>query len=265
MECDSYINILETDTDDNDNSEPQIICHSHYYDSNKFTETLTIRKNKFSILSTNIQSINAKIYKLRIFIENLNTSNFAFSAICIQETWLSENDDLSQIHLDDYKCIPLGKSCSTKSGLIIYLHDQFEYMYKSKLTYNTWEGQIIQVKKGNNLNKPINIGNIYRPPKDIIEKYIEFIDEFTPILNTLEANSNDVIIAGHFNIDLLKVNDKHVFSDYFDMLTSHSFYPNITLPTTLSNNNGTLIANFLCKLTESTLETTSGILINKLF
>ncbi len=114
-------------------------------------------------------------------------------------------------------------------------------MYQSKLAYNTWEGQIIQVKKGNNLNKPINIGHIYLPPKYIIQKYIEFIDEFSPILNILEANSNDVIIADDFNIDLLKVNDKHVFSDYFDMLTSHSFYPNITLPTRLSNKNGTLI------------------------
>ncbi len=67
---------------------------------------------------------------------------------------------------------------------------------------------------GNNLNEPVNIGNIYRPPKYMIQKYIEFIDEFTPILNTLEANNTDVIIAGHFNIDLLKVNGKHVFSNY---------------------------------------------------
>ncbi len=48
------------------------------------------------------------------------------------------------------------------------------------------------------------------------------------------------------------------------MLTSHSFYPKITVPTRLTNNNGTLIDNFLCKLTESTLDTTYGVLINKL-
>ncbi len=86
VESNSFINILETDSDENDNSQPQIICHFHYYDSNTFTETLTIRKNEFSILSTNIQSINAKIDELRIFIENRNTSNFAFSTISIQET-----------------------------------------------------------------------------------------------------------------------------------------------------------------------------------
>ncbi len=44
------------------------------------------------------------------------------------------------------------------------------------------------------------------------------------------------------------------------MLTSKSFYPKITLPTRLSNNSATLIDNLLCKLTESTIETTTGIL-----
>ncbi len=45
------------------------------------------------------------------------------------------------------------------------------------------------------------------------------------------------------------------------MLTSHSFFPKITLPTRLSNKHDTLID--LCKLTENTLDTTNGILINK--
>ncbi len=47
------------------------------------------------------------------------------------------------------------------------------------------------------------------------------------------------------------------------MLTSHSFYPKITLPTRLSNNHATLIDNLFCKLTETTLDTTSGILIKR--
>ncbi len=47
------------------------------------------------------------------------------------------------------------------------------------------------------------------------------------------------------------------------MLTSYSFYPKITVPTRLTNNHGTLIDNFLCKLTESTLDITAGVLIKK--
>ncbi len=48
------------------------------------------------------------------------------------------------------------------------------------------------------------------------------------------------------------------------LLTNHSFFPKITLPTRLSNIHGTLIENFLCRLSETTLDTTSGILIKKL-
>ncbi len=84
-----------------------------------------------------------------------------FSAICIPKSWLPEGDDTSQIYLEDNKCIPQGKSCCTKGGLIIYLQDKFDDTYKSRLTnYDTWEGQIIHVKKGKYLKKPIHFVNI---------------------------------------------------------------------------------------------------------
>ncbi len=89
------------------------------------------------------------------------------------------------------------------------------------------------------------------------------ITELTPILNKLESNRNETIITGDFNIDLLKINDKHIFSKYLDLLISHSFYPKITLPTRLSNKHGTLIDNFFGKLTEATIDTIAGILIKK--
>ncbi len=41
-------------------------------------------------------------------------------------------------------------------------------------------------------------------------------------------------------------------------------YPKIALPTRLSNKHGTLIDNFFCKLSESTIDTTSGILLKQL-
>ncbi len=64
-------------------------------------------------------------------------------------------------------------------------------------------------------------------------------------------------------MDILKINDKIAISEYFDMLAINSCYPKITVPIRLSNNRGTLIDNFFCKLTENTLDTTSGVLINR--
>ncbi len=220
----------------------------------------------FSIFSTNIQSIKSKFDELKIFIEHIGTLGIGFSAICTQESTISEGDDLSQLQLKGYNLVPQGKSCTAKGGLIIYSHEQFKYDYKSKLNKcRTWEGQVIQLKNRGNLNKPINIVNIYRPPNDLLDSYNEFIKELSPVLSTLQNNNNEVRVAGDFNINLLQINDTHVFGEYFDKLTSHSFYPKITLPTRLSNNYVTLIDNFLCKLTETMLDTTSGILIKKVF
>ncbi len=53
-------------------NEPNIITHSSYYEFHDVANTLNNNKNAFSILSTNAQSINAKIDPLRIFIVQLN-------------------------------------------------------------------------------------------------------------------------------------------------------------------------------------------------
>ncbi len=43
------------------------------------------------------------------------------------------------------------------------------------------------------------------------------------------------------------------------------FYPKITVPIRLSNKHGTLINNMFCNLTDNTIDTTSGVLISKIF
>ena len=265
VENNSFVKIIDADIDeDDDMNQIQVMHHSSYYDFENLKSTLNNYKNKFSIFSTNIQSINAKFNELQIFVKRLKEANYMFSAICIQESWLSEGDDTSQIQLEDYECIPQGKSCSSKGGLIIYLHENFTHEPKLRLIqYATWEGQVIQVEKGDTLTKPIVIGNIYRPPKENLVYYDEFIKEFSTILGKYESNSYEVIFTGDYNINLLKINEKLKISEYFDMLMEHSFYPKITVPTRLTNTKGTLIDNFLCKLSEATLDTIAGVLINR--
>ena len=75
----------------------------------------------FSILSTNIQSLNSKFSELEAYIEELDCINFKFNIICIQESWKAEGDDFSQFVLHGYNAITQGKSCSGKGGLVIYI------------------------------------------------------------------------------------------------------------------------------------------------
>ena len=63
-----------------------------------------------------------------------------------------------------------------------------------------WEGQFIRVTD-EETNTHVTIGNIYRPPRDVN-------DEFTRQLAKFQKSKGEVIIAGDYNIDLLKINNK---------------------------------------------------------
>ena len=127
--------------------EHQCTQQSSYYDIDKFSEVAKTRLNDFSILTTNIESLNAKFDELLIHITELKNINFKYSVICLQETWLSEMDDMSIFHIDGYDSISQGKSCSNKGGLAIYIDNRFDYEIIMNLNmYKQWEGLVIKVK-----------------------------------------------------------------------------------------------------------------------
>ena len=101
-------NLSKSTNENNDENHKKIQCSS-YYDIDKFTILANSNTNSFSILSSNIQSINAKFNELEMFVEDLRSINFKFSVICLQEMWKADNDDFSQLFLDGYDCITREK------------------------------------------------------------------------------------------------------------------------------------------------------------
>ena len=98
-----------------------------------------------------------------------------------------------------------------------------------------------------------------------VRKHIRHcINEFTTVILSIEKSNIIIILAGDYNLNLLKINEIAICNEFFDLLTSHSLFPQITLPTRLSRSNGSLIDNIFCKFLSSTSTATSGILINKL-
>ena len=83
------------------------------------------------------------------------------------------------------------------------------------------------------------------------------------ILTSYERLNFNIIFAGDFDMNLLEVNNKDAITELFDLITSFSFFPKITLPTRFTNNNGILIDNFFCKLTQNTLSSYYGILLKQ--
>ena len=93
----------------------------------------------------------------------------------------------------------------------------------------------------------------------------QFINEFTLLIVSLEKYRLNINLAGDYNLNLLRnINNDELCNALFDLITSHSLLPQITLPTRLSQTSGTLIDNILCKAHISIKPTTAGILLNKL-
>ena len=122
---------------------------------------------------------------------------------------------------------------------------------------------MIVKEQGISISKTFTIGNIYRSPRTRNEDLNVFIDEFTPIISRLDNCNNEIIIAGDFNINLLKLNENDMFSSFFDTVISHSLYPQITLPTRFTRAMGTLIDNNFFRLYKSILQNTAGILTKR--
>ena len=74
------------------------------------------------------------------------------------------------------------------------------------------------------------ICNIYRPPRYLNEDYRQFTDGFATLLTLFDSCNNEILAAGDFKINLLKTNDKEIFSDFYDTVTECSFFLKITLP-----------------------------------
>ena len=68
-----------------------------------------------------------------------------------------------------------------------------------------------------------------------------FIDEITPSMHTLTKENSYSILAGDVNIDLLKLNERHIFGTFVDNTCSSGFFPHITVPTRFATNSCSLI------------------------
>ena len=78
------------DSPDTDEEEIHIMRPLHYLAIEELPIHLQTVGN-FNILSLNTQSINVKFDALVVFLDIAKQQNVHFHAICLQETWLSEN------------------------------------------------------------------------------------------------------------------------------------------------------------------------------
>jgi hypothetical protein len=256
----NLLNIIK----DLDNYEEMLtICaESPYIDTENLSSYMQKFKNHFTVLDINIQSLNAKFDCFITLLNDLFNANIYFSAICIQETWLKHFTNLDLFSIPNYSMFSLPPTCSSHGGLVIYVHENFNAnkldIYK---TSELWEGLFLEIS-GGGLSKPLNLCNIYRPPRDTNSDIEKVLSEFTPIVSNMTNSQRECVIAGDFNLDLLKIESRISYSKYLELMYSFSLVPSVTLPTRLSRRRATLIDHIFYKSSSTRL--TGGIVLSNI-
>ena len=244
-----------------DTDEPNIFQHSKYYHDEDFIDLLKTKQNQLTILSLNCQSINAKFEQLKIYIEKYNShcSNNTIHVICLQETWLTAESDLSLLQLNGYNLISTPRSCSAHSGLAIYLAEHLSYEVIDVTSSDIWDGQFMKIYVDVNNEKHLVIGNIYHPPRPAVDNIMQFNREISSTLSQFR-NEKHVLLTGDFNINLLRSSENSHIDDFLENMITNSYIPKITVPTRLTQCNGTLIDNFFLKMSQNFSYSIAGVL-----
>ena len=222
----------------------------------------------FNVISLNAQSRNAKFDSLLILLETARQQNITIHVMCIQESCLDENCDLSLYLIEGYTCISKGKRCSSHGGLMTYVNSQYNTsVIDVKNDSPIWES-LFGTVKDMDIGKEFVVGNIYRPPNDNNneQNVTIFVTELEPIIAALNDGNHELLIAGDFNINLLHINNcnKDHFDIFLDMLLGHSLFPKITFPTRLGENICSLIDNIFCSLSHNSVASLAGTICTRI-
>ena len=131
-------NVLNVAINKNEETEIYLIKHSPYVNTDELMSFCVEKANNFTMLSLNVQSLNAKFNQIRILLSQLKSKHVQFNAICLQETWLTDNSDLTLFQILGYTLISPGAICSSHAGLVIYVQEHYIYKLLScyQHTYN---------------------------------------------------------------------------------------------------------------------------------
>ena len=202
----------------------KIIVPTPTYDKSEFIipdeieSYLKENRDRFTIFSLNVDSLNKKWDELKAFFAQLDQKNLSFCCIQFQEVRITDKCNVSKFVLPNYKTLSQGSVCSKKGGLITLVREDFsarvrENLYK-KSTF--FEAHFIEVTGQSTKNNKITVANIYRPPRrnNRLITVRNFISELRPILNVLRNENSYSILSGDFNLNLLKVSQNTGVSEF---------------------------------------------------
>ena len=214
------------------------VSNSCYLTEDKLCEFFNSdKKDSFNAIHINCRSLNKNFKAL----ENLLTSiSEKLTVIAVSETWLTELSE-DTFNLLGYSFVSKSRANKLGGGVGLYIDSTLEYKLRLDISLlnDFIECIFVEIQQKNSSN--IIVGCVYRPPNTDLSL---FNQEFLSIRGKMnEKNPKLTIIAGDFNIDLLKSEVHAPTGEFLNNLTSHSFMPTIFHPTRITATSATLIDN----------------------
>ena len=220
---------------------------SSYIDIVSLREALGSAKSTLSILSFYAQSINTKFDEFRIAIDQIN-EKLPIGIICVQESWLHSNFKFDIFELRGYNMISKGKHCSEHGGLIIYVHDDFDYeLFSVYENSNGWENLSIKIDDKKNSKKFV-VGHC---------RHIAFLLNYQRIFRYSMENLPLETMRSH----VYNQAETPLQRFFFENFVTAGYLPRITLPTRITDHSATLLDNIFTNVLE---EHTLGFIINSI-
>ena len=210
---------------------------NQYYSYSELNNIKPSLCNDLKLMHHNIRSLPANTDH---FHAMLNLIQFDYDVICLTECWLNTNI-VKLYEIENYKSFhslrPIGKR---GGGISMYIRKELQCKIISNCTISN---EIIESLFLNITidSRRIIIGVIYRPPKCDTSQFINKLNNIYSLLNI--KNSDELIICGDFNFDLLNYHNHNGTTDFLNNMNTLSLSPIITKPTRITDNSATLIDN----------------------
>ena len=217
----------------------------------------------FSLFHSNIQSLLHNKENLELLLSDLD---FNFDVIALSETWHFDKnkDDFKKISLQGYHDYVGIKGNSKCGGCGFLVSSSLRFNERKDLSKafrdNVCEFDAFWIEIENSKNPNVLIVAVYNHPKIDSTKFIEYLES---VFNKISKENKLIVIAGDFNLDLLRYDKIPVAEKFIDTMFSNFLQPLILQPTRFTNSNKpSLIDNIFINSID--IVATSGNLIPKI-
>ena len=211
-----------------------------YYTVEKFNENFLIDyDDQISLININIRGITKNYDN---FINYLNSINHKFDIMVLTECHIQKNS-MSNKKIDNRYPIEgynmfYSESNIRFGGVVIYTKNNLKVTYVNELTISNeiYDSLFlkIDVSEISKTNKSLYVAGYYRHCRSSTSDIMKFIEKFDENLKNKHIKNNPMLIAGDFNICLLKSTYNNESQTFLNTILQNEFECHIFKPTRIT-------------------------------